>query len=73
MGVFAPARTPQAIVDRLGVEISKIVKEKATHEKLAAAGVDSMGLAGNEFTSFLTSERERYKSIAKARAIRFEE
>lgn len=73
MGVFAPARTPQAIVDRLGVEISKIVKEKATREKLAAAGVDSMGLAGNEFTSFLTSERERYKSIAKARAIRFEE
>jgi len=73
MGVFAPARTPQAVVDRLGTEIAKIVKEPATREKLAAAGVDAMGLYGSEFAGFLSGERERYKSIAKARGIRFEE
>jgi tripartite-type tricarboxylate transporter receptor subunit TctC len=73
MGVFAPAKTPAAIVDRLGAEIAKIVKEPATRDKLLAAGVEPMGLAGAEFTAFLTSERNRYKTIAKERAIKFEE
>ncbi len=73
MGVFAPAKTPAAIVDRLGAEIAKIVKEPATRDKLLAAGVEPMGLAGAEFTAFLTAERNRYKTIAKERAIKFEE
>ena len=73
IGVFAPAKTPAAIVDRLGAEIAKIVKEPATRDKLLAAGVEPMGLAGAEFTAFLTSERNRYKTIAKERAIKFEE
>jgi tripartite-type tricarboxylate transporter receptor subunit TctC len=59
MGVFAPARTPPAIVERLGSEIARIVKEPATREKLATAGVEPMGLTGAEFTSFLAVERQR--------------
>jgi tripartite-type tricarboxylate transporter receptor subunit TctC len=73
MGVFAPARTPPAIVERLGLEIARIVKEPVTREKLAAAGVEPMGLTGTEFTSFLAVERQRYKGIARDRKIRFEE
>ena len=73
MGVFAPARTPPAIVERLGAEIARIVKEPATRDKLAAAGVEAMGLQGAEFNSFLDAERKRYKAIAKERSIRFEE
>jgi tripartite-type tricarboxylate transporter receptor subunit TctC len=73
MGVFAPAKTPQAIVDRLSTEIAKIAKEDATREKLAAAGVDAMGLNAQEFTAFLASERKRYKTIARERSIKFSE
>lgn len=73
MGVFAPAKTPAALVDRLGAEIAKIVKEPATSAKLLAAGVDPLGLAGSNFASFLTAERTRYKKIAKEHGIRFEE
>lgn len=73
MGVFAPARTPQAVIDRLASEIAAIVKEPATREKLATAGVDAMGLQGAEFRTFLSSERERYGAIARTRGVKFEE
>jgi tripartite-type tricarboxylate transporter receptor subunit TctC len=73
MGVFAPARTPPAIVERLASEISKIVKEPATSAKLAAAGVEGLGLQGAEFASFLANERKRYKDVAQARGIKYED
>lgn len=73
MGVFAPARTPQSIVDRLAAEIATIVKEPATREKLATAGVEAMGLQGAEFKAFLAGEQERYSTIARERGVKFEE
>ena len=71
MGVFAPAGTPAAIVNRLSDEIARIVKEPAVKEKLAQAGVDAMGLQQAEFQKFLASERERYTAIAKSGSIQF--
>jgi tripartite-type tricarboxylate transporter receptor subunit TctC len=73
MGVFAPAKTPNAVVDRLSAEIVRICKEEATRAKLDAAGVDAMGLGGTEFAEFLAAERKRYRTIAKERSIRFAE
>ena len=73
MGVFTPAKTPVAVVERLSTEIAKIAMEPSTRERLLAAGVEPMGLAGAEFTAFLTAERNRYKTIVKDRAIKFEE
>ena len=71
MGLFAPANTPAAVVQRIGNEIASIVKEQATRERLAGAGVDALGLQGADFASFLDAERKRYKAIAQERNIRF--
>jgi tripartite-type tricarboxylate transporter receptor subunit TctC len=69
MGVFAPARTPAAIVQRLSAEL---VKEPATRERLAAAGVTSMGLVGAEFNAFVEAERVRYRNVARTSGIKIE-
>jgi tripartite-type tricarboxylate transporter receptor subunit TctC len=71
MGVFAPARTPQATVDRLSTVISQIVKEPAMREKLTEAGVDPVGMQRDAFAAFLASERAQYTAIAKSASIRF--
>ena len=73
MGVFAPAHLPPAVVERLGSEIARIVKEPATSARLAAGGVEARGLTGADFHVFLAAERQRYKTIAKQNSIRFEE
>lgn len=71
MAVFAPAKTPTAIVDRLASEVHKMMQEPAVQKRLLAAGVEPLGLVGKEFDTFLASERRRYRTIAKERNIRY--
>ncbi len=73
MGVFAPAKTPAAIVERLGAEIARMMQESATRKRLLDAGVEPLGLQGSEFAAFLKSERQRYAQVAKERGIRFQD
>jgi len=69
-GVFVPARTPPAVIDRLAAEIAKAVQDPTVKEKLIGAGVDPLGLPTPQFVKFLAREKETYGKIAKARNIR---
>jgi tripartite-type tricarboxylate transporter receptor subunit TctC len=69
-GVFMAAKTPPAVIERLTVEIGKIVREPAVREKLLAAGVDPMGLSTADWVKFLAREKATYSKIAKARNIK---
>jgi tripartite-type tricarboxylate transporter receptor subunit TctC len=73
MGVFVPARTPVAIVDRLNAEIVRIVRDPGVRDVLLAQGVEAAGLAVAEFERFLDVEGQRYGRIARERNIRPEE
>ncbi len=73
MAVFAPSKTPAAIVERFGAEVAKAVNEPGVKDKLLAAGVEPMGIAGTELTAWLGDERKRYKEVAASRGIKFEE
>ena len=73
MGLFAPARTSQDVVDHIGAEIAKIVQKPATRKRLLDAGVEPSSLHGSASTAFLADERQRYTAIAKERNIHFEE
>jgi tripartite-type tricarboxylate transporter receptor subunit TctC len=69
-GVFMAAKTPQAVIDRLAAEISKVVKEPAIRDKLVAAGVEPLGLTPAEAAKFFAKEKATYSRIAKARSIK---
>lgn len=73
MGVFAPAKTPSAIVDRIGAEIAKMMQEPVMRQRLLDAGVEPQAMRGAEFVVFLKAERQRYNKVAAERGIRFEE
>ena len=70
MGLFAPAKTPADVVDRIAREVAKVVREPAVQEKLLAQGVVAEGNSTTEFVAFLRAESERYTRIAKERNIR---
>ncbi len=70
MGVYMPAKTPQAVIDRIAAEIGKIVREPAMREKLLSQGVEPVGDTTTEFAAFLKSEYDTYSKIAKDRNIR---
>ncbi|MCZ4315401.1 tripartite tricarboxylate transporter substrate binding protein [Comamonadaceae bacterium G21597-S1] len=64
-GVLAPAGTPRAIVDRLGQEINKILRDPSVREKLAPQGLDPAGSTPERFAEAIQSDLVKYRRIAK--------
>ena len=66
IGVFAPAGTPRAIVEKLNREIGKALKVPAVREKLAVQGVDPMEMDTATFGRFVQDEVVSTTELAKA-------
>jgi tripartite-type tricarboxylate transporter receptor subunit TctC len=73
MGMYVPAKTPQALVDKLAATIDQIVHEPAMKAKLLLQGVEPAGGTSADFAAFLKTERETYSRIGKERGIRAED
>ena len=73
MGLFAPTKTPRAIVERVGAEVAKMMQDPIMRQRLLDAGVDPQGMRGTDFADFLKAERQRYDQVAAERGIKFEE
>jgi len=69
-GVFAPARTPPAIADRLNAELNAVLQMDEVRHKLAEGGA----LVGQgdraAFGRFIAAEQQRFERIVKAANIR---
>jgi tripartite-type tricarboxylate transporter receptor subunit TctC len=66
LGLFAPANTPRAMVDRLNGDMLKIVRTPDVKEKLNAAGAEPSPLATEEFAAFVKSEVEKWAKVVAA-------
>jgi tripartite-type tricarboxylate transporter receptor subunit TctC len=66
IGIFAPARTPHAIVTRLNHEIGIAVADSAVREKLRNQGIDPMTMGVAEFQTFVNSESISMGRLVKA-------
>jgi len=72
-GLFAPARTDPAIVERLNREINSLLADPAMRARLADLSVQAVsGDTPAAFKSFLASEIEKYGAIVKAANIKLE-
>ncbi len=65
-GVFAPARTPSAIVERLNAEINEVLKADEVRSKLAEGGATPGQLSTAAFAQFVRSEQARFEKIVKS-------
>jgi tripartite-type tricarboxylate transporter receptor subunit TctC len=65
-GVFAPAATPQPVVDRLSSEISKIVKAPEFRAKLSAFGIEPTGALSAEANALTVKDMANWKKIIGA-------
>lgn len=62
-GVFAPRKTPKAIVDRLSTEIQKIVKSPEFSARMERLGIEPTGLLSEEADRTTRDEMSRWKGI----------
>jgi tripartite-type tricarboxylate transporter receptor subunit TctC len=65
-GLFAPARTPPAIVERLGRELDAVLRSEEVRDKLAEQGAVPGSGSPSAFAAFVEREQERYARIVKA-------
>jgi tripartite-type tricarboxylate transporter receptor subunit TctC len=68
-GLFAPAHTPDAIVNKLHAVSEKFLTLPATRDKLAAVGVSTAPLPPAEFSAFVRGEIARWTADAKEAGI----
>ena len=69
VGMFAPATTPKATVDKLNAETLKALSDPAVKEKLAKLGGDPLPMQPVAFDAFIRKEIEINAMLVKAAKI----
>lgn len=64
-GVFAPAGTPQPVIDKLSGEIVRIMKSDDTQARLVTLGATAVGSSSKEFQTYVNAELLRWSSVIK--------
>lgn len=64
-GLFAPAGTPAAVVERLNREVADILKDPAFGEKIAATGATPVTSSPAEMKAFVTAEVDKWVRVAR--------
>ena len=71
-GVFAPAATPRALIDRLYNDIAKILAMPDVRQKLEDQGADVVGSSPDQFTAHVKREIVKWAKVVKDSGARVE-
>ncbi len=69
VGLFAPAATPRAIVDRLHAETARALNEPAIKDALTKLGAEPMEMTPAQFDAFVRAEIKVNAALVKAAGI----
>jgi tripartite-type tricarboxylate transporter receptor subunit TctC len=70
VGMFAPAATPKAIVDRLNAETVKALATPGVRDKLRNIGGDPMPMSSADFAAFVLREIDINAALVKAAGVK---
>ena len=71
-GLFAPARTPGAIVEKLNHETLKVLQGAGLREKLSGMGVEAMVMTPQDFKAHVAKEIALNAALAKKAGLKAE-
>jgi tripartite-type tricarboxylate transporter receptor subunit TctC len=71
-GIFAPAKTPEAIVNRLNQEIVRTLKQQDVKEKFLTLDLETVGCTPREFAVALKADMDLTSKIIREAGIRAE-
>ncbi len=71
-GLFAPAGTPAAIIDKLNTETNRALKDKDAQEVLQAAGMSVVGGSVEHMRSVLQQDTTRWAAVIRAAGARID-
>lgn len=65
-GMFAPARTPAALVGKVSDDLARAVRLPDVQERFAALGIEPVGNSPQQFDRFFRAEVEKWAKVVKA-------
>ena len=68
-GVMVPAKTSDAIVQRLNIELAKALKDPSVLEKLRVQGTEPLGSTPQEYGDYINSEIKRWAGVVKSTGV----
>jgi len=68
-GVFVPAGTPQAIVDKISADVVRILATPEMKERMSGIGVQIFSLGAERFGEFFRNDIARWRGIVKQAGI----
>ena len=71
-GLWAPAGTPAPVVQKISLDLARVVTAPDVRERLATLGAEPMSMAPEEFARFVRAEIEDAARIARAAGIRLQ-
>ena len=69
-GIFAPAGTPAAIVQRINLEVRQILERPDLHEKFLGIGLEATGSTPQQFSTLMRAEMTRMGKLIQDLNIR---
>ena len=72
VGLFAPAKTPEAVVARLNQEIVRVLGRAEVKERFLSSGVETVGSTPAQFDKWIRGETERWGKLIRAQKITLE-
>ena len=71
-GLFAPARTPQPVLDRIQREVVKALATTDVKQRFADEGADPVGNTPAEFSAFFKTEAQKWNEVVKKSGTKIE-
>lgn len=71
-GLFAPAKTPKAIISRVNAAVVSTIKTPEMQARFIALGADPVGSSPEEFAMFVRRDTEKYARIVKISGARID-
>jgi len=71
-GLWAPAGTPAAVVERIARDLARVVAMPEVRERLTGLGAEPMSMTSAEFARFVKSEIDDAARIARAAGIKLQ-
>ncbi len=71
-GLYAPAKTPREVTDRMLAEVLKALKEPDVREKIDNLGAEPVGMPPDEFARYLAADIAKYARLGKRISLKIE-
>ena len=71
-GIYMPASTPRAVIERVNAEVNKVIAMPETQARLSAIGADLTPLTPAQFLAFHNAENQRYGELIRKKNIKLD-